>query len=152
MQFASDHGAEIVSSEVVGGFCACSVSVPEGRHPAALSCLIGNPDASVVDSVALKPFSANYTIEGKYYISDVLDDGTQIVENRISAFDVPDSLDLRLSANSGICFEDGAGVLWLNAGSFGPTGDCIYRFYVPEGVTNPCQFLRAYRDGRETAR
>ena len=57
-----------------------------------------------------------------------------------------------LSANSGICFEDGSGVLWLDAGSFGLTGDYIYRFYVPEGVTHPCQFLRAYRDGREVAR
>lgn len=44
------------------------------------------------------------------------------------------------------------GVLWLAAGSFVPMGDYIYRFYVPEGVDHPCQFLRAYHGGKEIAR
>ena len=81
----------------------------------------------------------------------VLEDGTRVVENRLSAFDVPASVSLRMTSSSGICFKDGSGRLNLNADSFGPTGDCIYRFYVPAGVNHPCQFLRAYHDGKEIA-
>ena len=40
----------------------------------------------------------------------------------------------------------------LDASSFDPAGDCIYRFYVPAGVGHPCQFLRAYHGGKEIAR
>ena len=53
--------------------------------------------------------------------------------------------------NSGICFEDGSGTLYLNSGDFDETGDCLYRFLVPPGVTNPCQFLHAFFNNREVA-
>ena len=101
--------------------------------------------------MALQPFSAYYTLDKRYYVTGRMDDGTRIVENRLSAFDVPPSLTLRMTGNSGICFEDGAGSMTLTADSFDEIGDCIYRFLLPAGVDHPCQFLRAYFEGKEIA-
>ena len=151
MAVAVDKGAEIVQASATNGVCTGLLSVPAAGRPVALSFEIPNPDASVAGSMALKPFSAYYTLEGKYYVFKVLEDGTRVVENRLSAFDVPASVSLRMTSSSGICFEDGSGRLNLNAESFGPTGDHVYRFYVPAGVDHPCQFLRAYHDGKEIA-
>ena len=151
MAVSVDKGAEIVQASATNGVCTGLLSVPAFGRPTALSFEIPNPDASVAGSMALKPFSAYYTLEGTYYVFKVLGDGTRVVENRLSAFDVPASVSLRMTSSSGICFKDGSGRLNLNADSFGPTGDYIYRFYVPVGVDHPCQFLRAYHDGKEIA-
>jgi hypothetical protein len=73
------------------------------------------------------------------------------MENRLSVFDLPDGVELRMTGNSGICFEDGAGVMSVTNGSADVIGDVVYRFLVPNGVSNPCQFLHAYKNGREFA-
>ena len=149
MSLKCDRNAEVVDSAVSGDDCVCSIAVAENRFPRALSCEIANPDASVAGSVELKPFIAHYTLEGAYYVLERMDDGTVIVENRISAFDMPNSVELRMTSHSGVCFEDGAGTLSISADDFDDTGDCIYRFLVPVGVDHPCQFLHAYFEGKE---
>ena len=101
--------------------------------------------------MALEPFAPYYALEGRYYVVGRLADGTRIVENRLSAFDVPPSLTLRMTGNSGICFEDGAGSMTVTAERFDEIGDCVYRFLLPDGMTNPCQFLKARHDGKEIA-
>ena len=151
MEIAADRGGEVVQAEVVDGEFLCSVSVPSYGRPSSLSFEIPNPDASVAGSVAIKPFSAYYTLEKTYYVFKILDDGTRVVENRLTAFDVPSSVLLKMTSASGVCFADGSGSISMTSGSFSGTGDYIYRFYVPEGVEHPCQFLRAYYNGKEIA-
>ena len=151
MAVSWDTGSKLVSASVSGGSCACQLSVSAYGRPRALSFEIPNADASVAGGMALEPFAAYYTLDKRYYVAGLLDDGTRVVENRLSAFDVPPSLTLRMTGNSGICFEDGAGGMTLTADSFDETGDCIYRFLLPAGVDHPCQFLRAYFDGKEIA-
>lgn len=46
---------------------------------------------------------------------------------------------------------DGAGRLTISAEDFDEIGDFSYRFYVPEGVRHPCQFLRLMKDGKAVA-
>ena len=134
------------------GGLVLSLAVPWDGRPEALSVEVPNEDASVVAGAALLSFSAHYTLDGVYWVSHRMDSGTTVVENRISAFDLPQSVELRMTGNSGIVFEDGAGVMSVGQGDFDETGDCVYRFFVPNGVSNPCQFLRAYVDGKEFAR
>lgn len=149
MSMLCDRGAELVGSECSGVSGVFSFAAAESGCPRAVSCEIANSDASVVGSVELKPFTAHYTLEGVYYEIGCLDDGTRIVENRLTAFDLPHSAELRMTSHSGVCFEDGAGTLSISADDFDDTGDCIYRFLVPEGVDHPCQFLHAYFEGKE---
>ena len=146
-----DRGSELAETSVSEWHCACSLEVPAFGHPAAFSCETENPDASVVGSVALAPFAAYYTLDRKYYAADVLDDGTVVVENRLSVFDMPETVELRMVAVSGVCFEDGSAQLPVRKSDLNSMGDCIYRFYVPAEVVHPCQFLRGYIGGKEFA-
>ncbi len=152
MSAAWDGGAELVSLDAGPCECRWTLRVSAFGHPRAIAFTLPNPDASIVRSVPLRPFAAYYTLEGAYHAIGWLDDGTAIVENRLSAFDVPPSLTLRMSGMSGVCYPDGTGHLELSAGSFSPEGDCLYRFLVPAGLATPCQVLRAYFDGKELAR
>ena len=141
----------LASAILAGNVCTVSLAVPAFGHPTSLSCEIENPDASVVASAETLPFSVCYTLDGVYHVSHRLDAGTRVVENRLTAFGLPPGVELRMTGNSGICFEDGSGVLSLDCDDFDETGDCLYRFLVPEGVSNPCQFLHVYFDGKEFA-
>ena len=143
--------AALASAIFAGNVCTVALAVPAFGHPTSLSCEIENPDASVVASAKTLPFSVCYTLDGVYHVSHRLDAGTRVVENRLTAFGLPSGVELRMTGNSGICFEDGSGVLSLDCGDFDETGDCLYRFLVPEGVSNPCQFLHVYLDGKEFA-
>lgn len=143
--------ATLASAIIAGSVCTVSLAVPAFGHPTSLSCEIENPDASVVASAETLPFSVCYTLDGVYHVSHRLDAGTRVVENRLTAFGLPPGVELRMTGNSGICFEDGSGVLSLDCDDFDETGDCLYRFLVPEGVSNPCQFLHVYFDGKEFA-
>ena len=143
--------AALASAILAGNVCTVSLAVPAFGHPISLSCEIENPDASVVASAETLPFSVCYTLDGVYHVSHRLDAGTRVVENRLTAFGLPPGVELRMTGNSGICFEDGSGVLSLDCDDFDETGDCLYRFLVPEGISNPCQFLHVYFDGKEFA-
>lgn len=143
--------ATLASAIIAGSVCTVSLAVPAFGHQTSLSCEIENPDASVVASAETLPFSVCYTLDGVYHVSHRLDAGTRVVENRLTAFGLPPGVELRMTGNSGICFEDGSGVLSLDCDDFDETGDCLYRFLVPEGVSNPCQFLHVYFDGKEFA-
>lgn len=145
-------GADVASSSIDAQGGTFNVSVPAEGRPSGLAFLTQNPDAAVAGSVSLSPFSAYYTVEGKYYVFASLPDGTRVVENRLTAFDVPAGLELRMTSSSGICFEDGAGSLDVGADDFDEIGDCVYRFYVPSGVNHPCQFLQLRRNGKTVAK
>ena len=151
MSVSWDGCAELVSASVSGRQCTGSLSVPQFAHPTAFACEIANPDASVAGSVALKPFWMYYTLEGKYYESQRLEDGTKVVENRLSAFDLPEAVEFRMTSSSGICFENGSGRLTVAPSDFDGYGDFRYRFLVPSGVNHPCQFLHGYFQGKEFA-
>ena len=144
-----DCGVEIASVSLSSGQCACSLHVPVRCRPNAFACEIPNPDASVAGSAKLLPFLAHYTLEGKYYVLERLDDGTLVVENRLSAFDLPSCVELKMTSSSGICFEDGSGKLTITSGDLDGCGDFVYRFLVPSGVKHPCQFLHGYFEGKE---
>ena len=146
-----DYCASLASVSVSGSKCTCTLAVPPSADPVAFALEIGNPDASVVAGAALRPFSAYYTLDGVYRVSHRLDDGTLVVENRLSAFNLAPGLEFRMTGNSGVCFEDGSGMLVLHPEDFDENGDCMYRFLVPDGVSNPCQFLHVYFDGREVS-
>lgn len=148
---AADAGLAVESLQTSNGSCVMGLVVPEHGRPQALAFELANPDASVVDSADLRSFSACYTIEGKYHILGDEEDGTHVVENRLTAFDMPDSAMLRMTSTSGICFEDGAGSLEVHASDFDATGDFVYDFYAPAEVVHFCQFLRVMFDGREIA-
>lgn len=151
MSVSWDGCAELVSASVSERQCTGSLSVPQFAHPTAFACEIANPDASVAGSVALKPFWMYYTLEGKYYESQRLEDGTRVVENRLSAFDLPEAVEFRMTSSSGICFENGSGRLTVAPSDFDGYGDFRYRFLVPSGVNHPCQFLHGYFQGKEFA-
>lgn len=151
MYLSLGQDAALASAIISENGCTISLAVPAFGRPTALSCEIENPDASVVASAETLPFSVHYTMDGVYHVSHRLDAGTRVVENRLTAFGLPPGVELRMTGNSGICFEDGSGVLSLDCGDFDETGDCLYRFLVPEGVSNPCQFLHVYFDGKEFA-
>ena len=131
--------------------CSFSVFVPPESRPSSMAFEVANPDASVVGSVGMSPFSAYYTLEKKYYRIARLSDGTRIVENRLSAFDVPQGLLFSMTSSSGISFADGAGRLLISADDFDEIGDFSYQFYVPETVNHPCQFLRLIHNGKVVA-
>ena len=149
MSVSCEQSSTLAAVSVSGVNCVCSLFVPMSARPNAFSCEIMNPDASVVACSRLLPFSACYTLDGFYYISHCLGDGTRVVENRFSAFDLPPTVEFRMNSASGVCFEDGSGRLVLHADDFDEVGDYIYRFLLPVGVSNPCQFLYAYFDGKE---
>ena len=151
MSVSWDGGADLAATAVSGPQCVCSLSVPLFAHPSSFACEIDNPDASVAGSVALQPFWIFYTIEGKYFEESKQEDGTRIVANRISAFDLPRSVEFRMTSSSGICFEDGSGRLLFAADDLDETGDLNYRFFVPAGVNHPCQFLHGYFNGKALA-
>ena len=148
----ADADAGLSSALTAGGDCIVTLSVGDFARPCSLACEIANDDASVLFSLSLHPFSVHYTLEGRYHAITGLEDGTLVVENRISAFDVPEDVSFTMTSMSGICFEDGSGHIRFTGRDFGATGDFIYRFYVPAGVSNPCQFLHVYdARGREVA-
>ena len=149
MSVSCEQSSTLAAVSVSGVNCVCSLFVPMSARPNAFSCEIMNPDASVVACSRLLPFSACYTLDGFYYISHCLGDGTRVVENRFSAFDLPPTVEFRMNSASGVCFEDGSGRLVLHVDDFDEVGDYIYRFLLPVGVSNPCQFLYAYFDGKE---
>lgn len=151
MSVSADAGASLVAVERRADEALVSLAVRAEGRPVSLAFEIPTAEASVAGGVALSPFSAYYTLERKYYVVGRLVDGTRIVENRLSAFDVPPGLTLRMTSGSGICFEDGAGRLTISAEDFDEIGDFSYRFYVPEGVRHPCQFLRLMKDGKAVA-
>ena len=151
MYVSVDQGASLAGVTSSGGNRICSFTVQPCDRPTAISVEIDNPDASVVAATRLKPFSAYYTLDGCFYEAARLDGGTREMENRLSVFDLPAGVELRMTGNSGICFEDGAGVMSVTNGSVDVIGDVVYRFLVPNGVSNPCQFLHAYKKGRELA-
>ena len=146
-----EHDARVVGLSADSSGFVCSLAVPAFGCPSAISCEIDNPDASVVSSAVLSPFMVCFTLDGVYHVSHRVDSGTRVVENRISAFGLPASAEIRMSGQSGICYESGAGTLILHADDFDEFGDCIYRFLLPNYVTNPCQFLHLYLDGKEVA-
>ena len=151
MSVKVDGGATISEINENGNGRVFSVYVPDGGRPSSLAFEVGNPDASVVGSVEMSPFSAYYTLEKKYYRIARLSDGTRIVENRLSAFDVPQGLLFSMTSSSGISFADGAGRLMISADDFDEVGDFAYQFYVPENVNHPCQFLRLIHNGKVVA-
>ena len=148
----ADRGAAVDSVAADGSARMCSLSVWAHGRPSSLSFEIPNPDASVVRAVRLQPFSANYTVEGRYYVVATTDDGSCVVENRISAFDLPPSAVLRMTSGSGITFPDGSGSLEMTGLDFDEIGDLSYQFLIPAGVDHPCQFLRLMFDGKAVAR
>lgn len=152
MSVASDAGSAVASLEHGSGETVCNLAVRAEGRPASVAFEIPNPDASVAGCVALRPFSAYYTLERKYYVIGRLSDGTRVVENRLSAFDVPPGLRLQMVSGSGICFEDGSGRMAISAADFNEVGDFTYRFHVPKGVNHPCQFLRLMHDGKVVAK
>lgn len=146
-----DAGASVAALSVRQGAASVSLAVAADGRPNCVAFEIPNADASVAASVDLCPFSAYYTLERKYYVVGRLLDGTRVVENRLSAFDVPPGLTMRMTSGSGICFEDGAGVMEISAEDFDEIGDFSYLFYVPQGVMHPCQFLRLMVGGKAVA-
>jgi hypothetical protein len=147
-----DRGATIASVDGSGASGACSLSVSSLGRPSSLAFEIQNPDASVVKPVALQPFSAHYTTEGRYYVVGTTADGSRIVENRISAFDLPPAALLRMTSSSGISFADGSGKMELTGSDLDEIGDFSYQFLIPPGVAHPCQFLRLVFGGKAVAR
>lgn len=147
----TDGAAWLVSRTEEGGGCALVLDVPGEMAAGCLAAYVENPDASVLDSVRLGGFGVSYTTDGVYHASEVLPDGTSVVVNRVSAFDLPPGVSFSMRSQSGVCFEDGAASLSVDAGAFDGIGDFWYRFFVPAGLANPCQFLHAYVDGKEIA-
>ena len=151
MSISCDRDSSVAGVMQTAGGLSLSLAVTGFGRPEALAMELPNVDASVVASASLSSFAVHYTLDGVYWVSRRLDSGTVEVENRISAFDLPHSVELRMTGNSGICFEDGAGVMSVRQEDFDEIGDCLYRFLVPDGVSNPCQFLHAYFGGKEFA-
>lgn len=147
----TDGAAWLVSRTEEGEGCALVLDVPNDLAAGYLAAYVGNPDASVLDSVRLSGFGVSYTTDGVYHASEVLPDGTIVVVNRVSAFDLPPGVSFAMRSQSGVCFEDGAASLSVDADTFDGIGDFWYRFFVPAGLANPCQFLHAYVDGKEIA-
>ena len=151
MAISWSQDAKLASLSVSETHGTCSLEISSLGNPVAFACEIPNPDASIVSSARLQPFSAYYTLDGVFHISHRIDEDTVVVRNRLSVFDLPDGVELRMTGSSGICFEDGSGKLILTSNDFDDAGDCIYHFLVPAGVSNPCQFLHAYFNGKEFA-
>ena len=148
----ADRGASVDSVSGSGLSRVCELTVKAMARPHSLAFQITNRDASVACSVRLHPFSAHYTTERCYYSVCMTDDGSSIVENRLSAFGLPDSAILRMTSSSGITFADGSGSLNLTKSDFDEIGDVSYQFLVPPGVVHPCQFLRLLFNGKVIAR
>ena len=128
-----------------------TIDVPKYSGGRAVAARIANPDASVLCSSRVAGFDVGYTLDGIYHANEILDDGTAVVVNRISGFDLPDGIILRMKTQSGVCYEDGTADLDLSPDDFDETGDLYYRFFVPPGLTNPCQFLHILWNGKEIA-
>lgn len=144
-------GIYLASRTAQDGGCAMTLDV-YGRNPAgSLAVFVDNPDASVLDSVRLDCFDVSYTVDGVYHVNEWLADGTGVVVNRVSAFDLPAGVSFSMRSQSGVCFEDGAASIDIGPSGFNETGDFWYRFFVPKGLAHPCQFLHARVGGREIA-
>lgn len=140
----------------LGDICVCSIGGPDSDANGVADWMDSRYDFTGSErGVAIRskvsPFWMYYTLEGKYYESQRLEDGTRVVENRLSAFDLPDAVEFRMTSSSGICFENGSGRLTVAPSDFDGYGDFRYRFLVPSGVDHPCQFLHGYFQGKEFA-
>jgi hypothetical protein len=140
-----DSDIEAVSLGAVGTGIQCSLSVPQFDGARSLAVALPGASGSVLDSAPIHGFQARYTIDGYYTVAEVLEDGTRVIENRISVSDIPDDVSLVMTAfQAGVCYEDGSSKLVLAKQDFTALGECVYRLYAAPGVSNPCQFLAAY--------
>ena len=130
-------------SDAAGGGVRLALDCPVYQGARTVAVRIGNPDASVLCSSPVAGFTAYYTLDGVYHAIRRQADGTLVVLNRISGFDIPSDVVLKMRTQSGVCFADGSGELVISASGFNEIGDCYYRFFVPPEVTNPCQFLQS---------
>ena len=146
-----DNGAEMTSGLDELNQSKLSISVAKSGRPGSVAFAIPNRDASIVGSVQLQPFSAYYTLDHVYYVTERYEEGSGVVENRLCAFDIPPNLTMRMTSNSGITFGDGSGSLDIHASDFDEIGDCAYQFFIPAGVNHPCQFLRLLYNGKVVA-
>ena len=146
-----DNGAEMTSGLEELNQSKLSFSVTKSGRPQSVAFAIPNRDAAIVGSVQLQPFSAYYTLDHVYYVTERYEDGSGVVENRLCAFDIPPNLTMRMTSSSGITFGNGSGSLSINASDFDEIGDCAYQFFIPAGVNHPCQFLRLLYNGKVVA-
>lgn len=146
-----DNGAEMTSGLAELNQSKLSLSVAKSGRPGSVAFAIPNRDAAIVGSVQLQPFSAYYTLDHVYYVTERYEDGSGVVENRLCAFDIPPNLTMRMTSSSGISFGNGSGSLNINASDFDEIGDCAYQFFIPAGVNHPCQFLRLLYNGKVVA-
>lgn len=148
---ATGEGVYLASREAAADGVILSLDVYGDGLESALALFVDNPDASVLDSVRLACFDVSYSTDGVYHSDELLPDGTAVVVNRISAFDLPRGVRFSMRSQSGVCFDDGAASIEVGPSSFDVTGDFWYRFYVPAGLVTPCQFLHAFVGGEEIA-
>ena len=151
VSFRVDDDLGFDLSDAAGGGVRLALDCPVYQGARTVAVRIDNPDASVLCSSPVAGFTAYYTLDGVYHAIRRQADGTLVVLNRISGFDIPSDVVLKMRTQSGVCFADGSGELVISASSFNEIGDCYYRFFVPPEVTNPCQFLQAVWNERGIA-
>ena len=151
VSFRVDDDLGFDVSDAAGGGVRLALDCPVYQGARTVAVRIDNPDASVLCSSPVAGFTAYYTLDGVYHAIRRQADGTLVVLNRISGFDIPSDVVLKMRTQSGVCFADGSGELVISASSFNEIGDCYYRFFVPPEVTNPCQFLQAVWNERGIA-
>ena len=127
------------------------IDVPKYTGSRYIAARIANPDASVLCSARVAGFDAYYSLDGVYHEIRRHDDGTRVVLNRLSCFDLPQGVVLRMKTQSGVCYDDGSADLDLTSEDMNEIGDFYYRFFVPPDLTNPCQFLHVIWNGKEIA-
>jgi hypothetical protein len=101
----------------------------------------------ILDRTIVDAFWVQATVDGVYYLVETLADGSKVLENRLIAGYLPDSVTLRLQIFvGGGTFDDGTTQRDITVNDLSDEGEYIYRMIIPSSAYVPCHHIKAYQD------
>ncbi len=86
------------------------------------------------------------TVDGVVHLVDILEDGTRVVMNRLTAGYLPPSVTTRLSVfGSGVTFDDGTIIRNITVTDLSELGEYPYLMMLPATTPAPCHLIEAYQ-------
>ena len=138
------------SSWLSGGGRRLYLTVTEGDGPHYVTARIAT-NGPVLDSRQLSVIWLRATVEGGFYLLDMLPDGTQLTEDTLHTGSFPPTGRIRINIwTSGAVFEDGTLVQWVEVPQLDSVGAYRYRMLVAPGRTKVACHSIAIYDGAES--
>jgi hypothetical protein len=107
----------------------------------------GSTNGLILACTKLDAFWIAATLDGVLYVIDTLEDGSQVLANRLTAGNLPDSVSLWLTVFRGtVTFDDGSVAREVTGADLSELGEYQYRLIQPPSDYAPCHYIEAYQD------